>query len=695
MRCSAATQSPLNDQRSSTSSSIPYHIMHSFVSLVYRSRLAHRWLVLSVAALALACSESDPVIPPALKSITISVPSATLQAGLSANATAAGVDQNGAPISTGAVIWSTVSPNVATVSPSGVITAVSPGSTQILATAGTVSGQVTITVTPAPLVLTTINVTSPLNSILIGATTTATAAGLDQNGAAIATGAVTWSTASTSIATVSATGVVTGVAAGTTQVIASAGGKTGQKTITVTAPLNVKINEVESNGGTPGDWIEFYNAGTSTADLSGFIVKDNDDTHATILPAGTTIAAGAYLVVEEAQLGYGLGAAESARLFTPALVLVEEYTWTAHAAITYGRCPNGTGAFAATTVSTKGAANQCTPVTPGISPWPGSDDVATVDGTAVFGGNLSGLTYEAAAPGRPAVLWAVRNGPGTLYRLIFSGGIWTPDAANNWGAGKALRYTDDTGNPDSEGVTFAAGGSAAGIYVATERNNDASTISRNSILRFDPAQAGATLRATNDWNITADLPVVGANLGIEAVTWLPDSFLVAKQFYDERAAKTYSPADYPNHGTGLFFVGVEGNGIIYVYALNHVTNGVQRVATFNSGFTGVMGMEFDNESGYLWAMCDDTCNNRYAILEINTTAGSPTQGRFGVPRVYDHPPTLPNINNEGFAFAPNSECVNNRKPVFWADDSETSGHSIRRATIACGAVSLSTLRFGN
>ena len=48
--------------------------------------------------------------------------------------------------------------------------------------------------------------------------------------------------------------------------------------------------------------------------------------------------------------------------------------------------------------------------------------------------------------------------------------------------------------------------------------------------------------------------------------------------------------------------------------------------------------------------------------------------------------TLPNINNEGFAFTPNSECVAGRKPVFWADDSETGGHSIRRATIQCGVV---------
>ena len=39
----------------------------------------------------------------------------------------------------------------------------------------------------------------------------------------------------------------------------------------------VRINEVESNGGTPGDWIELTNTGPAAVDLSGWIVKDSDD----------------------------------------------------------------------------------------------------------------------------------------------------------------------------------------------------------------------------------------------------------------------------------------------------------------------------------------------------------------------------------------------------------------------------------
>src|SRR5262245_11998410 len=156
----------------------------------------------------------------------------------------------------------------------------------------------------------------------------------------------------------------------------------------------VRINEVESNAGVPGDWVELINTGSTPADISGWRFLDNDDTHvAYVLPPGSTIPAGGYLVLEEAAFDFGLGSADSARIFNPANTLVDAYTWTSHAATTYGRCPNGSGEFTTTTTSTKGAANACSgQVT--FLPWPGGADVQTVDGLNVFGGNLSGLMYE-------------------------------------------------------------------------------------------------------------------------------------------------------------------------------------------------------------------------------------------------------------------------------------------------------------
>lgn len=126
----------------------------------------------------------------------------------------------------------------------------------------------------------------------------------------------------------------------------------------------IVINEVESNGGTPGDWFELYNAGPSPADLSGWKMLDNDNAHtAYVFPAQSVVPAGGYLVVEEAQFVFGLGGADSVRLFDSLNNPILDYSWAAHATTTYGRCPNGTGALTTTTSSTKGAANDCsTPI---------------------------------------------------------------------------------------------------------------------------------------------------------------------------------------------------------------------------------------------------------------------------------------------------------------------------------------------
>jgi len=64
------------------------------------------------------------------------------------------------------------------------------------------------------------------------------------------------------------------------------------------AATTIRINEVESNGGTPGDWVELYNPGPGPANLAGYVFKDNDDSRNHVLTA--TVPAGGYLLLEEA-----------------------------------------------------------------------------------------------------------------------------------------------------------------------------------------------------------------------------------------------------------------------------------------------------------------------------------------------------------------------------------------------------------
>jgi hypothetical protein len=133
---------------------------------------------------------------------------------------------------------------------------------------------------------------------------------------------------------------------------------------TAPPPGRVVLNEVESSGGTPGDWVELYNTGGSAVDVSGWVFKDNNDTNAFVIPQGTTVPSGGYLVLNETQFVFGLGAADAARIYLfqgGTQTLADSYAWSAHAATTYGRCPNGTGPFVTTVASTKGTINSCSP----------------------------------------------------------------------------------------------------------------------------------------------------------------------------------------------------------------------------------------------------------------------------------------------------------------------------------------------
>jgi hypothetical protein len=451
---------------------------------------------------------------------------------------------------------------------------------------------------------------------------------------------------------------------------------------TATASAAVVINEVESDDAVVADFVELTNNGAASVDIGGYVIKDADDGHAFTIPAATMLAPGGRYVadVDSGPGGFGLGKADSARLFAAGNpVAIDSYSWTSHAAATYGRCPDGTGPMASTAGSTRGAATACPlPATP----WQGSDAISIADGAKVFGTNLSGLAYQPSGSDARGVLWAVRNNPSTLYRLIYDGAKWTPDTANGWANGKTLVYPGGAGVPDAEGVTLA-GGDANGIYVSVERNDDGpnSNTSRPGVLRFDASSAGAMLTATTEWNMTPDLPGLNENAGLEAITWVPDELLVAKGFIDESKGAKYNPADYAGHGTGLFFAGVEQDGKIIAYALNRSTGTFFRVATIASGFPKVMELTYEPETTHLWAICDDGCDGRTATLDIAQSGLN--AGRFAVTNVYARPAGMPNLNNEGFAIAPQAECVNGLKPVFWADDLNTGDHALRSGAIKC------------
>jgi hypothetical protein len=317
--------------------------------------------------------------------------------------------------------------------------------------------------------------------------------------------------------------------------------------------------------------------------------------------------------------------------------------------------------------------------------WPTTDTVSEVDAARAFpGANLSGLVYAPARASNPAELWMVRNGgPSQLYRLRQSGGTFSPLSSDSWAAGKTLVFPNGAGAPDTEGLTMADWSSPL-IYASSER--DGNGPSASAVLVFDTSASGSTLTATRSWDLSSDLStlMLMPNAGPEALAWVPDSYLTSAGFFDEARNAPYDPAHYPDHAGGLFFVGIEQTGGIYAYALDHSSGTATRVAMIASGQSSVEALEFDRDTNYLWAWCDDTCGNHATVLRVEDNPASSNKGRFGVRRSLNRPSTLPDLNHEGMTIAPSSECSDDKKAVYWVEDG-TSDHILRRGSVPCGA----------
>ncbi|MFD5729976.1 lamin tail domain-containing protein [Streptomyces sp. NPDC058368] len=448
----------------------------------------------------------------------------------------------------------------------------------------------------------------------------------------------------------------------------AAGALTGVPAAHAAPADDVRINEVVTTGDV-NDSVELYNKGGSSVDVSGWVLKDYDKDHAYKIPSGTTLAPGAFRAFDVSG-AFGLGSADEARLYlADGKTQVDGFSWSKHSAPSWSRCPDGTGAFKQAASVTLGAANACGTGGGSTAPvaWPGGSSVATADGSNVFGEDLSGLYQDGS------VLWAAQNS-GKLWRLVRDGsGGWKPDTANGWSSGKTLRFPGGSGSPDGEGVTAAAGE----IFVASERNGDASGTSRLSVLRYDVSGSGSSLTAAKEWNLTSDLPSTGSNLGLEAVTWIPDAALTGAGFKDASTGAAYDPAHYAAHSGGVFFVGVEGTGMVYGYVLAD-SGSYTRIASFSSGMSGVMELQWEPQASRLWAVCDDTCDGRHQTFTVNAT------GTFApAAAAYNRPSGMPNDNNEGFALAGADECVSGSKPVYWSDDANDGGHALRRGSVSC------------
>src|SRR6185503_14474051 len=256
-------------------------------------------------------SGNNGVVPPTtptppssvLSSINVTLSAATLQLGQTATATATGLDQNGAATTLSDVTWASSNTSVATVSASGTITATGAGTAVITASSGGKTGSATITVIVGPTISGVI-ITLSASTAIQGQKVQASAAAIDQTGATIPSGGVTWSSSNTVVATIDSTGVITALSPGTTTITGRIDGHSGQATFTVTtvpvasvsiSPANVSLNI----GGTQLMSVTVRDASGNTLTGRQVTWSSSDPTKASVSPTGTVqaIAAGTTTIV--------------------------------------------------------------------------------------------------------------------------------------------------------------------------------------------------------------------------------------------------------------------------------------------------------------------------------------------------------------------------------------------------------------
>ena len=223
-----------------------------------RFPLPHRFLpagvLLALFALLPGCGGGDggggnptppPPPPPAPVATVQFVGTAPgpLVVGSTAQLQARTLDAAGAVLGGRPVTWVSATPTVATVSGTGLVTAVAPGETQITATSEGRSAQIGITVIPPPVA--SVEVTPADLELEAGETATLTAVLRDAAGNELTGREITWASSATQVATVDAEGVLTAVAPGAAIITASSEDRTGGANVQVFSATAPRITSIE------------------------------------------------------------------------------------------------------------------------------------------------------------------------------------------------------------------------------------------------------------------------------------------------------------------------------------------------------------------------------------------------------------------------------------------------------------------
>jgi uncharacterized protein YjdB len=168
-----------------------------------------------------------------IASVTVAPATVNLLVGGTQQLTVTLRDGSGNVLTGRPVSWQSLTPGVASVSSSGLVTGLAGGSATIRATSEGVNGTAAITVT-APVA--SIVVSPATVNLQVGETLQLSVTLRDAGGNVLTGRSVTWQSLATSIATVSTAGLVSAASAGSVMILASCEGKSDTASVIVTDP---------------------------------------------------------------------------------------------------------------------------------------------------------------------------------------------------------------------------------------------------------------------------------------------------------------------------------------------------------------------------------------------------------------------------------------------------------------------------
>jgi uncharacterized protein YjdB len=171
------------------------------------------------------------IAPDPVAGVEVSPSSASLYVGSTIQLTATPRSANGQILSGRAILWSSSTPSLASVSSSGIVTALSSGDAVIIAAVDGKQGTAMVTVRQVPVAR--VSVTPETTTITVGQSVALTATPLDGAGNPLTGRIVGWTSSDNGVATVSSRGLVIGLASGTVTITASSEGKRATASVTV------------------------------------------------------------------------------------------------------------------------------------------------------------------------------------------------------------------------------------------------------------------------------------------------------------------------------------------------------------------------------------------------------------------------------------------------------------------------------